>query len=131
MSAAERGLLGTGLRFGVVGVLTACIHYGVLFVGVAALGLGSTLASSVGFGLAVGFNYVVHYYWTFAAGSAPHGRALARYLAMISGGFVINGLLMQVATQGLHWHYLVAQALALVAVVTWNFTLANTWVFRG
>lgn len=121
-------------RFAVVGVVTAAIHYGVLAVLVQLVYLDSTLASSLGFVIAVGFNYLMHYHWTFSAGAGaepvPHGRALLRYVGMIGGGFCINALLMYLATEAWAWHYLLAQALALAAVVAWNFLLASRWVYR-
>ena len=122
--------LGTAVRFGVVGVATAVLHYGLLYAGVEVFRLGATLASSIGFVVAVVFNYLMHYSWTFAE-PAPHGRTLARYLVMIGCGFGINALVMY---GGVHWlalHYLVTQAVALVAVVLWNFCLSNLWVFRA
>ena len=135
MSATRRGLAAVSGRFAVVGVITAVLHYGVLYVLVQWASLGSTLASSLGFVVAVGFNYVMHYHWTFSAGAeadpVPHGRALWRYLCMIAGGFVLNGAIMYTATQTLAWHYLLAQLLALATVISWNFTLANGWVFRS
>jgi len=117
------------LRFGVVGVLTAVLHYGLLYVGVEALQLSATVASSLGFVVAVIFNYMMHYSWTFGE-PAPHGRTLRRYLVMITCGFLINAAVMYA---GVHWlvlHYLLTQALALVVVVLWNFVLSNVWVFR-
>jgi dolichol-phosphate mannosyltransferase len=123
------------LRFAIVGITTAVIHYGVLAILVSWLYWNSTAASSLGFAMAVGFNYFMHYHWTFAAGPGvdpvPHGRALLRYAAMIAGGFVVNGALMFTATEVWGWHYLLAQALALAAVVTWNYVLASRWVYRG
>jgi len=116
-------------RFGVVGVLTAVLHYGLLYGGVEALQLNATLASSLGFVVAVIFNYMMHYSWTFGE-PAPHGRTLRRYLVMITCGFLINAAVMYA---GVHWlvlHYLLTQALALVVVVLWNFVLSNVWVFR-
>ncbi len=129
MPSAPAKLLATALRFGVVGVLTALVHYGLLYVGVELAQLPPTLASSIGFLFAVVFNYFMHYSWTFGE-PAPHGRTLWRYLVMISCGFVINGAVM---LGGEYWgslHYLLVQALALVAVVLWNFVVSNTWVFR-
>jgi len=117
------------LRFGVVGVLTAILHYGLLYVGVEALQLNATVASSLGFVVAVIFNYLMHYSWTFGE-PAPHGRTLQRYLVMITCGFLINAVVMYA---GVHWlvlHYLLTQALALIVVVLWNFVLSNAWVFR-
>lgn len=119
----------TTFRFGVVGVLTAVLHYGLLYIGVEMLRLGATVSSSLGFIVAVVFNYMMHYSWTFAE-PAPHGQTLRRYLVMISCGFLINALVMYA---GVHWlalHYLLTQALALVTVVVWNYTMSSLWVFR-
>lgn len=116
-------------RFGVVGILTAVLHYGLLYIGVEVMQLNATVSSSLGFMVAVIFNYLMHYSWTFAE-PAPHGKTLRRYLVMISCGFIINALVMYA---GVHWwslHYLFTQALALVVVVVWNFVISNVWVFR-
>lgn len=121
--------LTTVFRFGVVGVLTAVVHYGLLYFGVEVVHLDATLSSSLGFVVAVIFNYMMHYSWTFAE-PAPHGRTLRRYLVMISCGFLINAWVMYAGVQLWSLHYLLVQALALVAVVVWNFVVSNVWVFR-
>ncbi|HDY83660.1 MAG TPA: GtrA family protein [Halieaceae bacterium] len=117
------------LRFGVVGALTAVLHYGLLYIGVEALQLNVTVASSLGFVVAVIFNYLMHYSWTFDE-PAPHGRTLRRYLVMIGCGFLINGAVMYAGVQWVVLNYLLTQALALVVVVSWNFVMSNVWVFR-
>ena len=119
----------TVFRFGVVGVLTAVVHYGLLYLGVAVLHLDTTLASSIGFVVCVIFNYMMHYTWTFDE-PAPHGSTLHRYLVMITCGFLINAAVMYAGVQWLALHYLVTQALAMIAVVLWNFVLSNAWVFK-
>ena len=122
------------MRFGVVGVLTAIIHLGVTYLGVAHAGLESTLASSIAFVLCIGFNYLMHYHWTFADPDGndqlPHGRVLIRYGAMVACGFLINALMMYAGVHMLGWHYLVTQVVAVVSVVTWNLLLSNFWVYR-
>lgn len=130
MTSRPVAVAAMALRFGVVGVLTAVLHYGLLYGGVELLSLGATLASSLGFLVAVIFNYLMHYSWTFAE-PAPHGRTLRRYLVMISCGFLLNGAIMFAGVHWLGWHYLLTQAVALVAVVLWNFTLSSLWVFRA
>lgn len=122
------------MRFGTVGVLTAMIHFGILYLGVEVFGLGSTLASSIGFVVCVIFNYLMHYSWTFATPAGveqvPHGRALTRYLVMIACGFGLNGLIMYGGVHWLDWHYFVTQAVAAVSVIVWNLLVSNLWVFR-
>ncbi len=119
----------TAVRFGVVGVLTAMVHYGLLYFGVESANLPTTIASSLGFIAAVVFNYFMHYSWTFGE-PAPHGRTMRRYLVMITCGLLLNAAVMFMGEQWSSLHYLVVQALALVVVVLWNFVLSNTWVFR-
>ena len=122
------------LRFGTVGVLTAIIHFGILYLGVELVGLGATLASSIGFVVCVIFNYLMHYSWTFAASAGaeqvPHGQALLRYAVMITCGFALNGLIMYGGVHWLAWHYFLTQAVAAVTVVLWNILVSNLWVFR-
>ena len=105
-------MLQTGrlLRFGLVGVITAVVHYGLLYVLVEYAGMQATLSSSVGFLVAVAVNYGMHYSWTFAA-PVPHGRALTRYIVMIALGFLINGGAMQAGVEILGLNYLVVQLL--------------------
>ncbi len=127
-------MIGRAWRFSIVGVLTALIHYGLLAIGVEVFDMGSTISSSIGFVVCVVFNYFMHYSWTFATGheaqERPHGKTLARYFVMIICGFFINMSVMHLGVSLLQWHYFVVQLVAQVAVVLWNFTLANTWVFR-
>ena len=118
------------VRFSIVGVITAGVHYGLLFLLVEFLDLQTTLASSVGFLVAVALNYLMHYSWTFAA-PVPHGRAVFRYIVMISLGFLINGGVMQFGVLMLGFNYLLVQLVAFVAVITWNFLVSSLWVFRA
>ena len=127
-------LVGRLIRFGIVGVLTALIHLGVLYLGVEVAQLEPTLASSIGFVICVIFNYLMHYSWTFAVAEGedqvPHGRALGRYLVMIGCGFALNAGIMYLGVHWLAWHYLVTQTLAFALVITWNIVVSNVWVFR-
>ena len=118
------------IRFCIVGGITAIIHYGILYLCVEFLASTATVASSFGFVIAVICNYLLHYSWTFGE-TAPHGQTLLRYLVMISCGFVINGGLMWLGSEFLQLNYLLAQAIALVAVLIWNFSLAQLWVFAA
>ena len=117
-------------RFGVVGVITALVHYGLLFVLVEYLSLQTTIASSIGFLVAVAVNYLMHYSWTFAA-PVPHGQAMWRYVVMISLGLLINGGVMQVGVLYLEFNYLLVQLMAFALVISWNFMISSLWVFRA
>lgn len=118
------------VRFGLVGFITAVVHYGLLYLLVEYAGLQATLSSSLGFLVAVAVNYGMHYSWTFAA-PVPHGRAVTRYIVMIALGFLINGGVMQVGVEMLEMNYLLVQLAAFACVITWNFLVSSLWVFRA
>jgi len=71
----------------------------------------------------------MHYSWTFAV-SSPHTTALKRYLVMTGCGFFINVSVMYIGVSVLHANYLLAQTVAMVVIIVWNFTLSSLWVFR-
>jgi hypothetical protein len=56
---------------------------------------------------------------------------LSRYLVMIACGFLINGLVMYAGVTFYGWNYLLTQVLALIMVISWNFSVALMWVFRS
>lgn len=127
--------LGTLLRFSAVGLITAGFYFGLLALAVELKLAGPVLASVMCYIGAVLLNYQLHYSWTFAPGedaeAAPHGQAFSRYLVMVCCGFLLNAALMYLLVHGLGWHYLLAQFVALAAVVTWNFVVSHLWVFRA
>jgi putative flippase GtrA len=69
-------------------------------------------------------NYLLHRRWTFDS-RAPHREAFPRFVLMALCGAAVNAAAMA-ACLTLGWHYLLAQALALLLVVACN--VAGTWM---
>ena len=118
------------LRFCVVGIATALLQWSLLYVGVELAGTEPTITSSVAFVIVVIFNYLMHYSWTFDE-SAPHTQTLARYLFMISCGFLINATVMYAGVNYSGVNYMLVQVVAFLMVISWNFSVALLWVFRS
>lgn len=118
------------LRFTAVGIATAGLYYGLLFVAVELLQLSAVGASAVVYVVVIAFNYTLHYSWTFAL-SSPHTAAIKRFLFMTACGFFINISIMYLGVVVLQWNYLVAQAIAMGVIIVWNFVLSSLWVFRA
>ncbi len=116
-------------RFGIVGGTTAALYYALLYVAVEWLEAGAVLSSAVVYLIVIALNYLMHYSWTFAV-SSPHTTALKRYLVMTGCGFFINVSVMYIGVSVLHANYLLAQTVAMVVIIVWNFTLSSLWVFR-
>lgn len=115
-------------RFCIVGALTALIYYATLFLGIEVAGISVIATSSMGYIIALIFNYGLHYRWTFKSGH-PHKTAIARYLVMTSCGYLINWTFMSPIYNNLDVHYFVIQTLAIIVITLWNYTLSNCWVY--
>ncbi len=119
----------TAFRFAVVGLATAALYYSLLMLTVEWLSFSPMLASSICYVIVVIFNYLLHYRWTYSVDS-QHAATLGRYFCMITGGFLINGLIMYLGASRADINYLLIQTGALAVVVAWNFLLSTLWVFR-
>jgi putative flippase GtrA len=116
------------VRFALVGLAGAAMYYALLWSMVELGGVPALGASSLAFVLVVAENYVLHRCWTFSS-DAPHRQAFPRFALMAGCGAAVNAAVMAAGLR-LGWHYLLAQTLALVAVVSCN--VAGTWmIFRG
>ena len=115
------------LRFSVVGGIATAIQYALLILLVHALGMAPTPASSIGFGLSAGVNYLLNYRFTFQS-SRAHGPAAAKFGLLAAAGLLVNAVIMHLMT-GAGVHYLLAQVCATVAVLFWNFVGNSIWTF--
>jgi putative flippase GtrA len=116
-------------RFVFVGGSTAALCLGLTWALVEGLAMDTTIASTIALLVAVCYNYVLHYHWTFGS-EAPHGVVLLKYLAMCVGALVVNALVMEVGVQVTSVHYLAVQIVAAGMVALWSLTISATWVFR-
>ena len=114
-------------RFALVGAAATAIQYGILIALVRAAGANPTLASSIGFLLSSVANYALNYRYTFRS-TRRHGPAVARFALLCGVGLLINAALMR-ALIGAGWHYVLAQVLATLAVLLWNFAGNSLWTF--
>jgi putative flippase GtrA len=112
------------LRFALVGLAGAAVYYALLWSMVELGGMPALAASSLAFALVVAENYLLHRRWTFDS-RAPHREAFPRFVLMALCGAAVNAAAMA-ACLTLGWHYLLAQALALLLVVACN--VAGTWM---
>lgn len=116
------------LRFAIVGGLATALQYFVLVSLVILFDMNPIYASSLGFIVSAGFNYSLNHRYTFQS-QLPHRLALPKFIVVaISGLFVNSGMMWM----GLfHLHYLLAQMIASVCTLLWNYLLNRLWTFSG
>lgn len=123
-------LLQQFLTFSGVGVVAAVAHYGVLILLVELGGVVPVIATLWGFLAGAGVSYLLNRRFTFKS-DRPHRAAAPRFLAVSTGGFILNGLVMWALNEKLGIQYLAAQVMATLIVLFWNFSANRWWTFRA
>lgn len=123
-------LLRQFLTFAAVGVAAAVVHYGILILLVELAGVLPVIATLWGFLAGAAVSYVLNRRYTFRS-DRPHRAAAPRFLAVSTGGFVLNGLVMLLLNEYWGVPYLIAQVIATLIVLFWNFSANRWWTFRG
>lgn len=121
------GHLNRFVRFAAVGGIATAIQYALLVLLVRELGVAPTPASSIGFVLSAGVNYLLNYRFTFQS-NRPHGPAAAKFGLLAGMGLLINAVIMHLMI-GAGVHYLIAQVCATGVVLFWNFVGNTIWTF--
>ncbi len=116
------------IRHSLVGVSSGVLLIALTWLFVDGLSLDVLLGSSIALLLTGCYHYSFQYHWTFGS-DASHQVALARYILMCAGIFVINALVMYYGVKALQVHYLIVQFLANATITAWSFFLSSIWVF--
>jgi putative flippase GtrA len=116
------------LRFAAVGVAATAAHYAVLIALKELGGVDPVPATAVGFAIGAVVSYVLNRAFTFTARPAI-ASSLAKFAAIaVVGAFINAGIVALLIGQGLY--YLVAQVIATLVVLVWNYAGARLIVFR-
>jgi putative flippase GtrA len=115
------------LRYGAAGLVNSLLGFAVIVLCMSALGMPPPLANAAGFAAGYLSGYLLHRSFTFRS-SVPHGRGLARWLAVTAFGYAANlAVLMWLVALGTD--LLLSQALAVACYVAISFILGRLFVF--
>lgn len=116
------------LKFLIVGGSATALQYGLLIVFVQFAGLSPVVATSIAYAISSVYNYLLNYYATFKS-DASHRTAATKFAAVACSGLLINaGIIAALTKVGVH--YLVAQVVATVVILVWNFVVHKYWTYR-
>lgn len=130
MGLMNRFLFFQLMRFGIVGVTSASVHFGIVVMLVELAGLKPLLANIAAFLISFQVSYSGHRFWTFRGTTTQHKVALTRLLSLQIVGLAANeGLFYSLMTYfGLP--YTVALFIVLTTLPIITFTVSKLWVFR-
>lgn len=116
-------------RYLLVGGVATAGHYGVLIALVSLFGFDAVFGSIVGSVVGTILNYTLNYTFTFNS-NASHMTAFPKFLLVVFLGLCFNALLMAVFVWQLQVQYLIAQVLATLIVLAWNYWGSQRWVYQ-
>lgn len=115
------------LKYLVVGSGTAIIYF--LSLGITSFFFGGVSFSPVAISylLAITFNYLANYKWTFVA-SVGHNLAVGKYLVMVSIGGILNASVVSLGL-GLKFNFFLVQMVAIAVICFFNYFMSRKWVY--
>jgi dolichyl-phosphate beta-glucosyltransferase len=116
------------VRYAAVGAIGTVFHFATLSACVELMRMSPTNGSLVGAVVGALVNYVLNYHLTFAS-QQSHRVTLPRFLTVAAFGVLLNGGVVKVMTENMHVHYLLAQAVATIIVLSSGFVLNKVWTF--
>jgi putative flippase GtrA len=118
------------VRFGVVGLTSVGIYFGLLWFFGVLTSFSLTLRATLAYGLGIIFNYVAQKTFTFRS-SRQHEHAGPRYLAVQFGGMAINSGVIWFGVDVEHWWFPAVQFVAILLTASWSYVGQKYWAFHG
>ncbi len=116
------------LRFAVVGLASNTVLY-LLYLGMAAAGMGPKLAMSLAYGMGVAQTFLFNKRWTFNH-TGRFDAALLRYITLYAGGYLCNLLALAWFVDKLGYPHQIVQGIMILTLAGSFFILQKLWVFR-
>jgi putative flippase GtrA len=114
-------------RFAAAGAAGTTVHYIVLILMVTGLAVGPAEAAMMGATCGAISNYFLNQRYSFNR-SRSHREAAPRFFLMVATGIILNGGAVHILTLA-NINYLVAQVIATIGILLFNFFVCKTWIF--
>lgn len=113
-------------RFSIVGLSSAIIDFGLLYVLTDHFGLYYLLSATISFTIAAIYNFLLNRNWTFKS-NGSHRRQVPIFLGIALAGVTLNNGMMYLGVDHFGLWYIYAKIFATAVVTVWNF-LGNKYV---
>lgn len=117
------------IKYAVVGGVATFAHYTLLIALVEWLSMPAPYAAALGALLGALVAYLGNRRYTFVHTTQEHSTAVPRFLFVALLGALANGSIVWWGVELLHLHYLFAQIIATILVLSLTFVLNRSWTF--
>ena len=117
------------LGFLLAGTCATIVHYSVLIFCVELILIGPVTASSLGVIAGATTGFYINRNFVFK-NNASIQIAFIKYLIMAGFSALINIIIVWFSIYILHFYYLIAQIIATISMILYNFTCCRRWIFK-
>lgn len=111
------------MRFGVVGVISFLVDYGILYVLTEKANIYYLLSAGISFTVSVVINYLLSMSWVFKSNKKRGKKEeFIIFIGLSLGGLLLNQVMMYVFVDYMNVYYLLAKIVATAIVMIYNFT---------
>ena len=111
------------MRFGVVGVISFLVDYGILYVLTEKANIYYLLSAGISFTVSVVINYLLSMSWVFKSNKKRGKKEeFIIFIVLSLGGLLLNQVMMYVFVDYMNLYYLLAKIVATAIVMIYNFT---------
>lgn len=116
-------------RYSTVGLLSAVIDFGILYLLTDKLGFYYLISATISFIVAASFNYYLNRTWTFKVGGGLAKQA-GIFLLIAGSGVLLNNLILFLLVEFGDWWYIYAKIIATCIVTIGNFLGNKYFTFK-
>ncbi len=116
-------------RYASVGLISAVIDFGILYLLTDKLGLHYLVSATISFIIAASLNYYLNKTWTFKVGGGLVKQA-GIFLLIAGNGVILNNIIMYLLVEHGSWWYIYAKVIAIGIVTIINFLGNKYLTFR-
>ena len=110
------------MRFGVVGVISFLIDYGILYVLTEKANIYYLLSAGISFTVSVVINYLLSMSWVFKSNKKRGKKEeFIIFIVLSLGGLLLNQVMMYVLVDYMNVYYLLAKIVSTANVMIYNF----------
>ncbi len=110
------------MRFGVVGVISFLIDYGILYVLTEKANIYYLLSAGISFTVSVVINYLLSMSWVFKSNKKRGKKEeFIIFIVLSLGGLLLNQVMMYVFVDYMNVYYLLAKIVSTAIVMIYNF----------
>ena len=109
------------IKFGIVGVIAACLDVGILVFCKEVLHLEVLLSSTISFCVSVTANYLLSMAFVFKSKTQDKWKEFVIFVFLSIGGLCLNQVILWIGVTFTSVYYLIVKLLAMVIVPIYNF----------